>query len=152
MPQMGFDIQRGEPVTVGEMQVTPLAKTFRFPIPVSLEAWSGTGVCCRSARGGRERMVAASTGCYPPGADCAAGDGPDRCTADRAGFRANARDAIFSVSTNYLSGGFDMAKKKTELEEVAPAAIVPAEEAQTAVIPVVEAPMTSPWLYPSRWN
>ena len=33
-----------------------------------------------------------------------------------------------------------MAKKKTELEEVAPAAIVPAEEAQTAVIPVVEAP------------
>ena len=33
MPQMGFDIQRGEPVTVGEMQVTPLAKTFRLPIP-----------------------------------------------------------------------------------------------------------------------
>ena len=34
MPQLGFEIQRGEPMTAGGTQVTPLTKTFKFPIPV----------------------------------------------------------------------------------------------------------------------
>ena len=33
MPQIRFEIQRGEPVTAGETQVTPLTKTFMLPIP-----------------------------------------------------------------------------------------------------------------------
>ncbi len=33
MPQIRFEIQRGEPVTVGGTQVTPLTKTFKLPIP-----------------------------------------------------------------------------------------------------------------------
>jgi len=33
MPQIGFEIQRGEPVTAGGIQVTPLTKTFKLPIP-----------------------------------------------------------------------------------------------------------------------
>jgi hypothetical protein len=34
MPQIRFEIQRGETITAGETQVTPLTKTFRLPIPV----------------------------------------------------------------------------------------------------------------------
>jgi hypothetical protein len=33
MPKLGFEIQRGEPVTSRETVVTPLAKTFKLPIP-----------------------------------------------------------------------------------------------------------------------
>lgn len=33
MPQTGFEIQRGAPVTHGKMQITPLAKTFQLPMP-----------------------------------------------------------------------------------------------------------------------
>jgi len=33
MPQIRFEIQRGKPVTTGETQITPLTKTFKFPIP-----------------------------------------------------------------------------------------------------------------------
>ncbi len=34
MPQIRFEIQRGEPVVAGETQVTPLTKTFMLPIPI----------------------------------------------------------------------------------------------------------------------
>lgn len=34
MPQIGFEIQRGEPVTAGATQVTPLVKTFKLSFPI----------------------------------------------------------------------------------------------------------------------
>jgi hypothetical protein len=34
MPHIGFEIQRGQPVTDGKIQVTPLVKTFKLPLPV----------------------------------------------------------------------------------------------------------------------
>jgi hypothetical protein len=33
MPQIRFEIQRGKKVTTGGTQVTPLAKTFKIPLP-----------------------------------------------------------------------------------------------------------------------
>jgi len=33
MPQIQYEIQRGQTLTVGETQVTPLAKTFHIAIP-----------------------------------------------------------------------------------------------------------------------
>jgi hypothetical protein len=33
MPHIGFEIQRGKPISAGEMQITPLTKAFELPIP-----------------------------------------------------------------------------------------------------------------------